>query len=84
METFNFHLRFSARKHFNNGCVLLARLIKNASVQKYELHIDESKWEVTSNRLQPRRMDATRQKELFRQISLLQDAHILGAIIVDV
>lgn len=48
-----------------------------ARVPPYELHIDESKWEVTSNRLQPRRMDATRQKELFRQISLLQDAHIL-------
>jgi hypothetical protein len=30
-----------------------------------------------SNRLQPRRMDLTRQKELFRQIALLQDASIL-------
>jgi hypothetical protein len=48
-----------------------------ARVPPYELRIDETKWEIPSNRLQPRRMDLTRQKELFRQITLLQDASIL-------
>ena len=48
-----------------------------AKVPPYELRIDESKWEVPSHRLPPRRMDKTRQTELVRQVKVLQDSNIL-------
>jgi hypothetical protein len=48
-----------------------------ARVPPYELRINESEWEIQKNRLQPRRMDKTRQEEMFRQINVLQAANVL-------
>jgi transposase InsO family protein len=60
-----------------HDCFSREILTEPARVPPYELHIDESKWEIPAHRLPPRRMDKTRQTELVRQIKVLQDTNTL-------
>jgi transposase InsO family protein len=75
-ESLQIRLRQILEQH--RDCFSTSLKSEPAKVPPYELRVNEVEWEISKNRLQPRRMDQVRQTEMFRQINVLQSANVLS------